>query len=375
MDPKNNYPNSSSSSPGDHSTDPNKLSSNNTIPDDTGLPPFPSTPPSPANTAIPSPNGSFPTDFSQSQPINFPTPSPSALDSALGVTQDSPLTAPLGGWSNLSPQNQDPQSIPGPDSGSTPTWATGNSTGDSSNIASSNFPNNANAFSPHQEVTQASQGSLASSTPEVPGISSPTPESAPNVSSSIPPWVTNNGPLSTPETGVPLESGPSGTPEAPVPVEAAPTDLSHLVGSPNSAEVTTSPAPTVQPETLVVVPQSSQQDAQQVVTGSGAHGFPKLILLAGVLVVLLVAGGSAYFILGVGKPEVATTSTPAIQPPLTNPPRTLMPSPSEPSSPSANFGDITGGRTNVTEGLSPTNGATTSGTSALEMLRQRNITR
>lgn len=152
----------------------------------------------------------------------------------------------------------------------------------------------------------------------------------------------------------PLPPAPTFSPSTEA--ENTPTDLSHLMGEP--APQTEEVGPN-QPETLVVPPPS---EANQVVTG-GNGGFPKWVAIVGALVLLLlVTGASAYFILGIGKP--ASSSVPIEQPPLTNPPRTVVPTlqPTNQSTPSAGFGNL--------EGISPT--PSQSGTSsAIDLLRQR----
>ncbi|KKR80968.1 MAG: hypothetical protein UU73_C0001G0226 [Candidatus Daviesbacteria bacterium GW2011_GWA1_41_61] len=83
--------------------------------------------------------------------------------------------------------------------------------------------------------------------------------------------------------------------------EAAPTDLSHLVGTTGSGEEAPLEVPisAVTTASSMVIPTSSEE--KQVIT-SGSMGFPKWIILVGVLVLLAVGGASAYFILGIGKP-------------------------------------------------------------------------
>lgn len=157
--------------------------------------------------------------------------------------------------------------------------------------------------------------------------------------------------------------------------EAVPTDLSHLVGSsdtsassPPSPEGLIPPVTPVPDATVAGQPaDASQVAAAQAVTSGASGGFPKWMLLVGLMVLLLVMGASAYFILGVGQAPTEQTSIPAEQPPLTNPPRTIIPSPPAPpeqpsTSSAASFGNLGG----VTPPPS-----SPSGTSALDLLRQR----
>ncbi len=148
-------------------------------------------------------------------------------------------------------------------------------------------------------------------------------------------------------------------------MDNAPTDLSQLIG--NSPAPTMESTPSDMPATVSaadVVAQTASP-VPQVVTNEGGKGFPKWMIAAGLGIVLLVAGASAYFILGVGKSQDTTTSIPAEQQPLTTPPRTTNPSPQPTveSSSSATFGEL--------QGSSPSAQATPSGQTAAEILKQR----
>lgn len=163
--------------------------------------------------------------------------------------------------------------------------------------------------------------------------------------------------------------------------ESGPTDLSHLMTGPVGAETASSPsAPAaatlvspqpVGPETPAPSqPADTNSGVSQVVTSNSSGGFPKQMLLVGAVVLLIVVAASAYFILGVGKSgEEQQNSLPAEQAPLTNPPRTVLPSPaaqpSQASTSSASFGNLQGAapQTSTSSGQS--------GSSALELLRQR----
>lgn len=145
----------------------------------------------------------------------------------------------------------------------------------------------------------------------------------------------------------------------PPPPEAMPTDLSNLMGS---APVT--PSEVAQP-TVVVTP--TGPETNQVVT-SGRKGFPKIVLILGAILILVALGASAYFILGIGNSSTLPTSLPAEQQTLTTPPKIVVPSvaPAETGTGSATLGNPSGATISSTPAP-----ATTSGTSALELLRSR----
>lgn len=141
--------------------------------------------------------------------------------------------------------------------------------------------------------------------------------------------------------------------------EAVPTDLSNLMSIPSSAPAeTTQPTVTASP----VVPEVSQ-----VVT-SGSRGFPKIILILGVALILIAIGASAYFILGIGNSSNLPTSVPAEQQTLTAPPTQIVPSvaPIKTGTGSATLGNPSGATLSVTPAP-----ATISGTSAINALRSR----
>lgn len=183
------------------------------------------------------------------------------------------------------------------------------------------------------------------------------------LSASPPPWASSPSLADSPPLSQPVL--PSMETVPPTVNESVPTDLSHLM---DTSAAATSGTVMAQPETLVVP--SSNTEASQVVTSSGSKGFPKLVLIIGGLVLLLaVIGASAYFILGIGK-ESATTSLPAEQQPLSTPPKLIIPT-TPPPAPQAegSFGKLAG---QSTPSASPTAAATSSGESALELLRKRN---
>lgn len=158
--------------------------------------------------------------------------------------------------------------------------------------------------------------------------------------------------------------------------EAVPTDLSHLVENPvtlpaggvalTSDNPVSPPAPA--PD-VTVSGQSVGTEAAQAVTSGTSGGFPKKMIVIGAAVLVVVIAASAYFILGVGQQPTEQTSLPAVQAPLTNPPKVTMPSPTllppPPSTGSASFGNLDGATP------PPSTGSASGGTSALDLLRQR----
>ncbi|MFH0937366.1 MAG: hypothetical protein V1808_03660 [Candidatus Daviesbacteria bacterium] len=197
----------------------------------------------------------------------------------------------------------------------------------------------------------------------------------PEESNSAPTWPTASPPLAG-------EASPfANTTVAPEPTadaegsssEYSPTDLSHLMDNSNpSVPGQTPPVPSnPQPETLVV-PSQTGSDANQVVTAGGSNGLPKWVMIVGGLVVLLIVTAvSAYFILGIGRTGTSTTSVPAEQGPLTNPPKVIVPTavPTTPmeattSGGAGSFGNLGGG----TSGVPSTPSA---GTSAMDLIRSR----
>lgn len=229
------------------------------------------------------------------------------------------------------------------------------------------MPADQNAVLPTSGVVLPAEQPAAPSEPVptfTPPAGEPNPLSSPSWSPTASP---ENGPLSSPADTI----GSATASEAGLMPEAAPTDLSHLVDGSQGAETANLPVST-QPESLVVPPTA---DTSQVVTSSGSRGLPKWIfIVAGAVLFLGVVGASAYFILGVGRPsESTTTSVPAEETTLVNPPRRLLP-PEEPV-PTQPLGGLTGSTPAATPtvtlgGQSATSSAKT-GTSAIDLIRQR----
>lgn len=167
----------------------------------------------------------------------------------------------------------------------------------------------------------------------------------------------------SPPTTQPTSTAPPSAPEA------VPTDLSNLANTPETTSYIpqTDIAPnmgTTQPESLVVTSPASGEAPQAVSATSGTGGFPKIFIAIGGVILLTVIAGSAYFILGIGKPlEQTPGSIPAEQVSPTLTPATVSPTPVSSTS-SASFSDLPG--TNIT----PTPVIGGSG-SAYDLLRKR----
>ncbi len=170
-----------------------------------------------------------------------------------------------------------------------------------------------------------------------------------------------------PQTGQPQTTSepaiqPSWTasPETPpTPTESAPTDLSHLISS-NLGQEPLTQQPTA--ETLVVPP--VQNSTEEAAPSTNHKGIPRWLIGLAVGLLVLVAGASAYFILGIGQTKTATSLPATIAPKQSEvkPP----PLPTPPIQPvatgSANFGELEGGG----------GGGTEQATSAADLIRQRN---
>lgn len=147
---------------------------------------------------------------------------------------------------------------------------------------------------------------------------------------------------------------------------SAPTDLSHLI-EPNTG---TPEQPTiVQPETLVVPTTDATPQIPDLPTEHHG-GVPKWVIGLGVGLIIMVAGISAYFILGVGQQNTTeTTSLPATQTPqtqLTTPPATVAPTPQPTSNPESSFGSL--------GGTPPTNPPATSAADLIRLRQQQQQT-
>ena len=160
-----------------------------------------------------------------------------------------------------------------------------------------------------------------------------------------------------------IPDAPSPTESAPVQPETAPTDLSQLAAQMPETPPTFAP-PVSQPETLVTSPGGLNGgiDVPNIPMESGG-GIPKWVIGLALGLVIVVAGTSAYFILGIGKNTPDAQSLPATtqdQQTLTDPPQQLPPHPL-PATSSASFGQFGSSGTSTTPAA----------TSAAELLRQR----
>lgn len=149
----------------------------------------------------------------------------------------------------------------------------------------------------------------------------------------------------------------------PTPAETAPTDLSHLISNNLAQEPPTQP-PTQQPtaETLVVPP--VQNNPEEAALSANHKGFPRWLIGLAIGLLVIVAGASAYFIMGIGQTKT-TTSIPAEVAPqkaqVNVPPQIPTIPPAQPATGSANFGQL--------EGNGGTQPQATS--SSMDLIRQR----
>ncbi len=132
------------------------------------------------------------------------------------------------------------------------------------------------------------------------------------------------------------------------PTESAPTDLSQLIAGSGAAPAEPNAQASATPETLVVSQSNSEAPEVPTLPSDGHKGIPKWLIGIGIGLLIVVAGTSAYFILGVGQSPKTTTSVPAVTEQTTvKPPApiaTQVPQPTAPpeSSNSASFGQIGG---------------------------------
>lgn len=176
----------------------------------------------------------------------------------------------------------------------------------------------------------------------------------------------------TPQSGAPL-------PEM-NPVENAPTDLSHLIAGDEAHQ---QPGdiynpPVASDQTPAVDASSPQPAPEDGVSPPGKHlNLTKVLLVAGIPIILIVAALSAYMILGIGKPQSQSgtqTSLPiekSNQTPLTNPPQQIVaPLPSVVPEPQASSPGLTTAPESTSSG-STLPGASSSPKSAIEQLKAR----
>lgn len=160
-------------------------------------------------------------------------------------------------------------------------------------------------------------------------------------------------------------SAPTEQPPTPTQTENAPTDLSQLIAGSGAAPAEPNSSAPATPETLVVSESNAEAPEVPTLPTEGHKRIPKWLIGVGIGLLLIVAGASAYFILGVGQPPKATTSIPAVTAQTTvKPPApivTQVPQPTAPpeSTSSAGFGQIGG------------SSGTQTATSAADLIRQR----
>lgn len=116
-----------------------------------------------------------------------------------------------------------------------------------------------------------------------------------------------------------------------LPTENAPTDLSHLIAGEepgNPAQISGIYTPPVAADQNPVISPVQTPTSEGETPPPGKHlNLTKVLLVAGIPIILIVAALSAYLILGVGQPAPAeNTSLPVeqIQGPLTNPPQQIV---------------------------------------------------
>ncbi len=313
----------------DNSTDPNSPS--NLPPSDPGTNPQTNLPPWQNNPAPQNPVNSnpwAPLDTSTSPVSINPLNSSPAFPSTPTPQPD------LNQWAPAATPDPNPWAPPAP---TQPTWTPPQPQTPSFDI---------NSFSPAPQSNLPPTPQYEQPAPPPPTFITPSPE----ISSFITPPV-------TPQT-------PNWMPSAPVqPTENAPTDLSHLISN-NSGETISQPSET--PETLVVPQGNTMAPDVPNLPFESHKGIPKWLIVIGTILFVIVAGASAYFILGIGQPPKTTTSLPAVtqtttvKPPAPIPTQVPQPTEAPAATGSANFGELQGS-TNTSQA-----------TSAAELIRQRN---
>lgn len=329
-------------------------------PDPTAAQPPVSTPSDPAVfpvvSATPEPAPAWPPVDAASQ-VNTPAPAPSfdtsasAFPAASPAPTADPVTPATPSWL---PQAEQPAPAADQQAWGSPVDQSATPAPDSSNATGFNF---GGEQAPTTVPTFVPPASEPTTTPAAGDVVGGGVGDGLNTSSSVPNWSGGGSSFGSPLAGD--TSGQAGL------TDSAPTDLSHLVNTPENGVPSTPAAPQAEP---VVVTQAATPDTNQVVTGSNSGGIPKWALIAGgVILLLIVAGASAYFILGVGKPaqtEQTENTAPIEEQVPTIPPQTLVPTEAVPpvASGAANFGSLSN--------ASPSP-SVAGGTSALDRLRQR----
>lgn len=163
------------------------------------------------------------------------------------------------------------------------------------------------------------------------------------------------------------------TPPADTP-EPAPTDLSQLTGNANGQNTQSNgngvyTPPVANTDTLVVSSEPSSIP-NTTISSEPRKGLPLIAIIGALFVLLVVAGASAYFILGIGQTQVPTQETPTPSPvPAQTPTQTPTPEPS----PSDTESVVNGGSSDFgsLSGEPTTSGGFQTATSAADLIRQR----
>lgn len=277
----------------------------NSVPSST----WPTTPVSPLPPLPSSPPLVQPDLSSATAPAPTWTPSPLAQPTAQPTPMPDQMSSPT--WPNI------PSAVP------TPTMPNTNPTG----FDSANGSPALNTSPLDNPWGAPSQAPAIDGNPQTPQSTWPSIQSTPSSNSM--------GPEATPQ---PTVSDSTSTP----------TDLSHLISNNSPMELGSTPEgtpPTTSAETLVVPPATATPEVPNM-TSEGRKGVPKWLIGVGIGLLIMVAGASAYFILGVGQAPKATTSVPAevTKPTVKTPPpiATAVPQTNPAATGSANFGELQG---------------------------------
>lgn len=288
-------------------------------------------------------------------PVSDPSsPFPSSsVDPAPQATPQNPTPPPVSPWdsSPVQPSFNQPLSTPATQPSTNP-W-------DASQTITSQTPINPWETVPQSEPTQENPSTQTPQPTWVPPINPSSEQPLPN--STIP----------TIDNSIPANPQPEGSsPVQPVQNESepAPTDLSHLISNNNQTDLSQNPSQ--ESETLVVP--TTAPDVSTTLPAENHKGIPKWLIGVGVVLLIMVTGASAYFILGIGQPTKNPPSIPASQEstetksvikttaPIASPPGTAV-QPVASDSSASNFGQLEGSSSE----------STSQATSAADLLRQR----
>lgn len=339
-----NWPNNPSPAPANGTTPPSPMP-------DYGSP----VPPAPQDPAAPAPWPTTPPPL-PSSPIPASQPSPASFDTSANPSwTPTPEPLPL----NTNPLYSNPAPAANPPTWPTATSATVEPTPPLTNPQPSNLssdPGGNLAMNSSPSVSTSPLDNPWGAPVQAPPIDGPDQTSQPTWT---PPPTTNDATVN------PLPSTMDNT----MPInDSIPTDLSHLISNnaptiPNSTG--TENAPVSSAETLVVPPTTPSTSETPTVPAQAHQGMPKWLIGVGIGLLIMVAGASAYFILGVGQSpkttsipaEVTSKQTVKTPPPIATPPQA---SPAAVATDSANFGELQGSGTTSPQA-----------SSAAELLKQR----